>query len=86
MSSLRFRLPAALAAVVVAAAASSIAQEPPPRQFSEATSQAFGKLKPLQDAKNWDGMIAILDAIPNVGPESYDRAQIQDMKAKLYLA
>jgi tetratricopeptide (TPR) repeat protein len=86
MSSLRFRLPAALAAVVVATAASSIAQEPPPRQFSEATSQAFGKLKPLQDAKNWDGMIAILDAIPNVGPESYDRAQIQDMKAKLYLA
>ncbi|MBI5771633.1 MAG: tetratricopeptide repeat protein [Verrucomicrobia bacterium] len=86
MSSRPFRLPAAILVAFTLTAAASIAQEPPPRQFSEATSQAFAKLKPLQDAKNWDGMIAVLDAIPNVGAESYDRAQIQDMKAKLYLA
>ena len=86
MSSTLFRLSAGVAAALALTAAAVLAQEPPPRQFSEATSQAFQKLKPLQDAKNWDGMIAILDAIPNVGPDSYDRAQIQDMKAKLFLA
>lgn len=86
MSSTHFRLSAGVAAALVLTASAVFAQEPPPRQFSEATSQAFAKLKPLQDAKNWDGMIAILDAIPNVGPTSYDRAQILDMKAKLFLA
>ena len=86
MSTALFRLPARLALVFVLTTAAVLAQEPPPRSLGEATSQAFQKLKPLQDTKNWDGMIALLDAIPNVGPTSYDRALILDMKAKLYLA
>ncbi len=86
MLSPTLRRSAGLGAALALAASLAVAQEPPPRQFSEGTSKAFTQLKPLQDAKNWDGMIAVLDAIPGVGPESYDRAQIQDMKAKLFLA
>jgi tetratricopeptide (TPR) repeat protein len=81
-----FRLPVRLAVALALTATAVFAQEPPPRQTSDATRAAFEKLKPLQDAKNWDGMIAVLDTIPNVGPTSYDRALIVDMKAKLYLA
>ncbi|MBI5771986.1 MAG: sigma-70 family RNA polymerase sigma factor [Verrucomicrobia bacterium] len=59
----------------------------PPRRLSEKTSAAFGKLKPLQAAKDWSGMLVFLDGlIPQVEPTSYDMAQILDMKAKLYLA
>ncbi len=57
----------------------------PPHTPSEKTSEAFGKLKPLNEAKDWDGMIALLDGIQGVEPESYDRAIILDMKAKAYL-
>lgn len=52
-------------------------------QPSEKTSEAFGKLKPLQDAQNWNGMLALLDGI-QVAPNSYDEALILDMKAKIY--
>lgn len=50
---------------------------------SEKTQEAFGKLKPLQDAQNYNGMLALLDGIP-VTPNSYDEALILDMKAKIY--
>lgn len=57
----------------------------PIHNLAEKTSAEFAKLKPLQDAKNWAGMIAILDAlVPTVGPTSYDMALILDMKAKLF--
>jgi tetratricopeptide (TPR) repeat protein len=59
------------------------APEKKPHQPSEKTSEAFGKLKPLQDAQNWNGMLALLDTIP-VTPNSYDEALILDMKAKIY--
>lgn len=53
--------------------------------ITEKTGQAFEKLKPLQETKNYDGMIALLDEIaPTVDPTSYDMALILDMKAKLY--
>lgn len=53
---------------------------------SEKTSEAFGKLKPLQDAKDWKGMMALLEGLlPTVGKTSYDYALIQDMRAKLLL-
>ncbi len=53
--------------------------------ITEKTGQAFEKLKPLQETKNYDGMIALLDEIsPTVDPASYDMALILDMKAKLY--
>ena len=55
-----------------------------PASLSEKTSTEFQKLKPLQDAKNWDGMIALLEGLlPSVGPTSYDYAYIQDMRARL---
>lgn len=52
-------------------------------QPNEKTSEAFTKLKPLQDAQNWNGMLALLDGI-QVQPNSYDEALILDMKAKIY--
>ncbi len=85
MSKPLFRLTSRLAAALALTAAVALRAQDQPKQFNEATSQAFQKLKPLQDAKNWDGMIALLDSIPGVGPTSYDRAMILDMKAKLYL-
>jgi tetratricopeptide (TPR) repeat protein len=63
----------------------SHAQPPDKKGFqpSEKTSEAFTKLKPLQDAQNWNGMLALLEAIP-IAPNSYDEALILDMKAKIY--
>lgn len=62
--------------------AQGVAKQPP--SLNEKVSAEFQKLKPLQDAKNWDGMIALLDGlIPTVGPSSYDFAYIQDMRARL---
>ncbi len=62
------------------------AQEAPTRNFpSEKTGAAFQQLKPLQEAKNYDGMLALLENLqPTVDPSSYDMALILDMKAKLY--
>lgn len=51
--------------------------------FSEKTSEAFGKLKPLQEKQDWAGMLALLESIPVV-PGSYDEAFILDMKAKIF--
>lgn len=53
---------------------------------SEKTMEAFGKLKPLQDKKDWGGMRKLLeDLLPTVGKTSYDYVLIQDMRAKLFL-
>lgn len=52
-------------------------------QPSSKTSEAFGKLKPLQDAQDWNGMLKLLDTIPTE-TNSYDEALILDMKAKIY--
>jgi hypothetical protein len=40
-------------------------------QFAEKTSEAFGKLKPLQEKQDYAGMLALLESIP-VTPGSYD--------------
>lgn len=56
-----------------------------PHSVSEKTSEVFQKLKPLQDAKNFDGMLALIEGlIPTVDPTSYDMAVVMDMRAKLY--
>jgi tetratricopeptide (TPR) repeat protein len=55
----------------------------PKNQPNEKTSEAFTKLKPLQDKQDWAGMLALLESIP-ITPGSYDEALILDMKAKLY--
>lgn len=80
------RLIRAATALVLAAAVGAQAQDTKKKEFSlgEKTSEAFQKLKPLQDAQNWNGMLALLDQIPNVQPGSYDEALILDMKAKIY--
>jgi hypothetical protein len=54
-----------------------------PHSVGEKTSEAFGKLKPLQEKQDWNGMLAVLEAIPLVSG-SYDEALVLDMKAKLY--
>lgn len=74
-----------LGAAVILSAGICAAQPDKPNTIGDKTSEAFGKLKPLQEAKNFDGMLAVLDSVqPNVDSNSYDMALILDMKAKLY--
>lgn len=54
-----------------------------PHSIGEKTSEAFQKLRPLQEAQNYNGMLAVLDAV-QVAPNSYDECLILDMKAKIY--
>lgn len=56
-----------------------------PPGLSEKVSTEIQKLKKLQDDKNVDGMIAVLDgALPLAsGPNSYDVAFIEDMRGQL---
>jgi hypothetical protein len=62
------------------------ATEPPPDLLGK-TSDAFQKLGPLVDAKDWDGAIALLSsALPGTADDSYDRALLEDTLAKLYLS
>jgi hypothetical protein len=85
------RAPVARAATAVAlcvALVAGYAQQPDAKKekqhsVSEKTQEAFGKLKPLQDAQNYQGMLALLEGIP-VQPGSYDEALVLDMKAKIY--
>ena len=72
-------------ALALALPLGGIAAEKQQHSVGEKTSEAFQKLKPLQEAKDWDGMLAVLESIiPTVGPTSYDMAIILDMKGKLY--
>ena len=85
--SARLRLTQLVLAFALALPVSLFAQGPKkaPHTIGEKTSAAFGQLKPLSEAKNFDGMLAILDAlVPVVEPTSYDMALILDMRAKLY--
>jgi hypothetical protein len=62
------------------------AQDEERHQLEEKTSTELEKLKPLIDAKNWDGAVALLNGIKSkVGPESYDMAIVTDIEAKIYL-
>ncbi|MGH7960000.1 MAG: tetratricopeptide repeat protein, partial [Opitutaceae bacterium] len=76
-----------LAGVVHAAPAPAAAQPPggPKKELEldAKTREALGKLKPLQDAQNYAGMLALIETIP-FAPNSYDEAMILDMKAKIY--
>lgn len=67
---------------VASAQAPATPQQPP--SLSEKVGTAFQGLKPLQDAKKWDEMLALLDGlVPTVGPNSYDLAYISDMRSRL---
>lgn len=52
--------------------------------FSQNTSDALEKLQPLIEAKNWQGAISLLQGV-KTDPDSYDRAQIDNMLGKLFL-
>lgn len=55
-------------------------------QLSDKTQEAFSKLKPLIDSKQYDAALAIMDdAEKSADPNSYDMALILDTKAKLLL-
>ena len=84
----RFTLPLLGAGLVAALALapslrSAPAEEPPP-QFSDKTSEALSKIQPLLEAKDWDGSLVLINnALAVAGPESYDRAFLIDLVAKL---
>jgi predicted Zn-dependent protease len=73
-----------LCALAVAPAAVYAAENPP--ELEESTTTELEKLKPLLDAKNWNGSIALIAALQaKVKPESYDMAFLADILGKLYL-
>lgn len=55
-------------------------------QLSDKASEALQKLKPLQDAKNYQGMMTIVDSVlGQVDANSYDAAYLLDVKARLFI-
>jgi hypothetical protein len=78
----RAALLAALAVCALFPAARAADDEAP--QFSDKTSEALTKMQPLLDAKDWDGALAVINgALSAAGPDSYDRAFLVDLIAKL---
>ncbi len=54
--------------------------------MEERTTSELEKLKPLLDAKNWDGAINLIASIESKVPaDSYDMAFLSDVMGKLYL-
>jgi len=81
---------AALALLLSCAPSASLGQAPQPGggqkqppSISEKTSEAFSKLRPLQETQNYKGMLDVLDKV-EFKPNSYDEALILDMKAKIF--
>lgn len=75
---------ALVAALALSLCGPSAHAQKPPASVSEKLSEAIVALRPLQEAKSWDAMLARLDAVPDVKPGSYDAALILDMKARIY--
>ncbi len=83
VSSLPGRLTLLLALALVAAPVGRSAEPP---QLAEKTSQDLEKLKPLTDAKDWNGALALLgDIQASVSATSYDFAIISGIKANIYM-
>ncbi len=62
------------------------AQEDEKHQVSEKVGEALQKLKPLQDAKNYQGMLDLVNGqLAGVPPTSYDAAYLLDLKARLLI-
>ncbi|MSU65149.1 MAG: hypothetical protein EXS38_03375 [Opitutus sp.] len=58
-----------------------------PRNLNDKTVEAFTKIRPLADSKNYPAMMVLLDGIlPGLPPTSYDMAVVQNMRAKLFAA
>lgn len=80
------RFAATLLSLCVLASGTGLrAQEKQPHSLGEKTSEAFAKLRPLMEEKNWNAILSTLSSIPNVAPDSYDRALILDTTAKIYM-
>jgi tetratricopeptide (TPR) repeat protein len=81
----RISQPVAIVAALACGGAVFAQTPEAPKQLGEATSKALQQLKALEEAKNWAGIFAVLDAIPNVQPNSYDAALIASAKANTYI-
>lgn len=74
-----------LAAALAMAIPHASAQEEK-HQVSEKVGEALQKLKPLQDAKNFQGMLDLVNGqLAGVPPTSYDAAYLLDLKARLLI-
>jgi tetratricopeptide (TPR) repeat protein len=81
----RFALVGVAAALLLSAPFAS-GEEQKQFQLNEKVSEALGKLKPLQDTKNFAGMLDLVNGqLKNIKPDSYDAAYLLDLKAKIYL-
>ena len=63
------------------------AEEQGPPGLNEKVSEALQqKMKPLLDAKNWDGAMGVIDSVlVGLDPNGYDTAFLSDIKAKIFL-
>jgi tetratricopeptide (TPR) repeat protein len=82
-----FLLVALLTSVTILPNRSGAAEEQGPPGLNEKVSEALQqKMKPLLDAKNWDGAMAVIDSVlVGLDPNGYDTAFISDIKDKIFL-
>ena len=82
-----FLLVALLTSVTILPNRSGAAEEQGPPGLNEKVSEALQqKVKPLLDAKNWDGAMAVIDSVlVDLDPNGYDTAFLSDIKAKIFL-
>ena len=82
-----FLLVALLTSVTILPNRSGAAEEQGPPGLNEKVSEALQqKMKPLLDAKNWDGAMAVIDSVlVGLDPNGYDTAFLSDIKAKIFL-
>ena len=82
-----FLLVALLTSVALLPNRSAAAEEQGPPGLNEKVSEALQqKMKPLLDAKNWDGAMAVIDSVlVDLDPNGYDTAFLSDIKAKIFL-
>jgi tetratricopeptide (TPR) repeat protein len=76
-----------LTSVMILPNRSDAAEEQGPPGLNEKVSEALQqKMKPLLDAKNWDGAMAVIDGVlVGLDPNGYDTAFLSDIKAKIFL-
>jgi predicted Zn-dependent protease len=86
LTALHFNVRFAALLAMALVCAPLVAQQPEsPKQLAQATSEALTKLKPLEEAKKYAELLAVLDGIPRPAPTSYDWALIQNARANTFL-